>query len=51
MQMGQSLWDFISQCEIWHVWLSVISENDTKDSVLSDTEIFFAPSGDQSLDL
>ena len=19
-QMGQILWDFISQCEIWHVW-------------------------------
>ena len=21
-QMGQILWDFISQCEIWHVWLN-----------------------------
>ena len=22
-QMGQILWDFISQCEIWHVWNSM----------------------------
>ena len=22
LKMGQILWDFISQCEIWHVWES-----------------------------
>ena len=24
-QMAQILWDFISQCEIWHVWIFMTS--------------------------
>ena len=36
-QMGQILWDFISQCEIWHVRRKSIQEEENAEQLLSST--------------
>ena len=38
LQKGQILWDFISQCEVWHVWVNLITFRNTDVSEEVDEE-------------